>query len=367
MAVIGSAPGSKGNPPSGARSGTLKQQRQALRTYQTEEYGLASTTATTSLLWTQIRTNGGTQMRAGLNQETVGEYADVMRHNNSYEPFPALTVFYDGETYWLADGFHRHRAAYEAFGSGCTVPVDVRTGTRRDAVLYAAQANAKHGLRRTNADKQRAVDTLLQDEEWSQWSDNEIARRCAVSVPFVSKRRSLLTVNSETKAATTQPRVYTTKHGTTATMQTAQIGKRESQERTDKTVAQLERLPTYLEDAGCTLTRLIDGTLQAAISNQQRIFSSNDISNAIVWLDTVVRATHATQIRKANSIIMLIKRSLSDLSEAHKIATTHKASAADRLAKMIETARAIIKELDGGDSGVLSPAVEDKKEERRSK
>jgi hypothetical protein len=40
--------------------------------------------------------------------------------------------------------------------------------------------------------------TLLEDEEWSQWSDREIARQCAVSKSFVSKvRPSLSTVASE--------------------------------------------------------------------------------------------------------------------------------------------------------------------------
>ncbi|MEZ4730182.1 MAG: hypothetical protein R3E79_23890 [Caldilineaceae bacterium] len=208
--------------------------RRPLHIYQTEEYSLASQEprpgdtcpfgdgrATTQLAWNQISTNGGTQMRAELNQDTIADYADTMRRADSYAPFPPITVFYDGESYWLADGFHRHAAAFQAFGPDCLIPIDLHSGVRRDAILHAAGANAKHGLQRKNADKQRAVDTILQDEEWSQWSDNEIARRCAVSVPFVSKRRSLLTINSD--ATTT--RTYRTKHGTIATMQIIRIGK----------------------------------------------------------------------------------------------------------------------------------------------
>ena len=42
----------------------------------------------------------------------------------------------------------------------------VKAGTRRDAVLAAAGANAAHGLRRSAADKARAVDALLTDDEW---------------------------------------------------------------------------------------------------------------------------------------------------------------------------------------------------------
>lgn len=43
---------------------------------------------------------------------------------------------------------------------------------------------------RSAADKRRAVMTLLGDPESRQWSDREIARRCQVSQPFVSKLRA---------------------------------------------------------------------------------------------------------------------------------------------------------------------------------
>lgn len=39
------------------------------------------------------------------------------------------------------------------------------------------------------ADKRKVVKTLLKDEEWSQWSDREIARQCKVSTPTVAKDR----------------------------------------------------------------------------------------------------------------------------------------------------------------------------------
>ncbi len=142
-----------------------------------------------------IQTAGGTQMRAALSNDTVSEYRDALLEG---AVLPPIVVFYDGQDYWLADGFHRvaaHRQAYGTPGSAYKdlskpeIAADVRAGTRRDAVLYAAQANASHGLRRTNADKQRAVRALLEDPEWSQWSDGEIARKCAVSQPFVSGLR----------------------------------------------------------------------------------------------------------------------------------------------------------------------------------
>lgn len=177
-----------------------------------------------------IRNDGGTQMRADLNPETVQEYAYSMREGNL---FPPIIVFYDGETHWLGDGFHR-LAAHKLAKPDQPIPCDVRPGTRRDAVLCAAGANAVHGLRRTNADKRRAVETLLRDEEWGVWSDREIARRCHVSGMFVGNvRGDILTVNGlqsevEPSPAPAPPaeRIYTTRHGTQATMNTT--GQREA-------------------------------------------------------------------------------------------------------------------------------------------
>jgi hypothetical protein len=94
--------------------------------------------------------------------------------------------------------------------------VEVRSGCRRDAVLFGVGANQDHGLQRTNADKRKAFEILLGDEEWQAWSDREIARRVGVGHPLVASVRaefSLESDSSETRSVT-----YTTKHGTVATM-----------------------------------------------------------------------------------------------------------------------------------------------------
>ena len=80
-------------------------------------------------------------------------------------------------------------------------------------------------LSRTSANKRHAVLLLLKDEEWTAWSDCEIARRCCVSRDLVQRiRPSLADSASEKQVAKT----YTNKHGQTATMNTENIGKRES-------------------------------------------------------------------------------------------------------------------------------------------
>jgi len=114
---------------------------------------------------TDIRIDRGTQPRTELNEDVIAEYAQLLPEGAE---FPAITVYFDGTNYWLADGFHRHWAAKRA---NAELSINVIHGSNRDAVLHSVGANAKHGLRRSNQDKRKAVKTLLLDEKWCQWSD----------------------------------------------------------------------------------------------------------------------------------------------------------------------------------------------------
>jgi hypothetical protein len=133
----------------------------------------------------RIRTDGATQPRAAIHEPTVAEYAEAIEAG---VVLPPVTVFNDGGTYWLADGFHRVAATKRI---GCLdIEVDLRVGTRRDAMLHSFGANATHGLRRTNDDKRRAIVAMLSDPDWSQWSDREIGRVAVVSRMTVARVRS---------------------------------------------------------------------------------------------------------------------------------------------------------------------------------
>ncbi|MFC1474895.1 ParB N-terminal domain-containing protein, partial [bacterium] len=145
---------------------------------------------TLKLELSEIRMDSEIQPRTGNDEAVIREYAAAMREGAG---FPPVVVFNDGNDHWLSDGFHRVLAAKEA-GLG-KIEAVVCEGTPRDAILYAAAANATHGLRRTNADKRRVVGTLLEDDEWGAWSDHEIARKCSVSQPFVTKVRNELSKN----------------------------------------------------------------------------------------------------------------------------------------------------------------------------
>ena len=132
----------------------------------------------------QLRFDTDVQCRASIDSGTVTEYKEALTAN---VVFPPLVVFHDGTAYWVADGFHRGSAYRESGATKC--PCDVRQGTKRDAILYAVGANTGHGLRRRNEDKKRAVMTLLNDSEWRQWSDREIARRAGVGPDMVASHR----------------------------------------------------------------------------------------------------------------------------------------------------------------------------------
>jgi hypothetical protein len=140
----------------------------------------------------RISTNGGTQARAGLNTETVAEYARAMQDGAT---FPLIIVYHDGMDHWLADGFHRAAAAAEIGLS--TIRAEVRSGDKRAAILYAVGANDTHGLRRTSADKRRAITALLEDEEWRQWSDSAIAKQVKVDHKTVASVRAEMVATGE--------------------------------------------------------------------------------------------------------------------------------------------------------------------------
>ena len=172
-----------------------------------------------------ILIDGGTQIRRNIDYDIVEEYRNSMLDGAK---FPPIVVFCDGANNWLVDGFHRLFAAKDAELK--EIDVDVRHGSKREAVLFAVGANSEHGLRRTNEDKREAVVTLLSDDEWQKWSDREIARRCCVSNHLVTRIRNQLNLTGTNPSDKKTPeksavKKYTNKHGNETTMQTKNIGK----------------------------------------------------------------------------------------------------------------------------------------------
>ena len=106
-----------------------------------------------------VRVDGGTQMRVGISQATVDDYAE---HLSEGVEFPPVVVFYDGSDYWLADGFHRLNA-YNKTGF-LDVPAEVRSGNRLEAVRFALKANATNGKPRSSDDMRRGYQVICANE-----------------------------------------------------------------------------------------------------------------------------------------------------------------------------------------------------------
>lgn len=182
----------------------------------------------------KIRIDGGTQNRVQIDQDTVQEYSNSITEGAT---FPPVTVFFDGASYWLADGFHRYHA-HQSIGA-LNISAHVINGTQRDAVLHSVGVNATHGLKRTNADKRKSVDTLLNDPEWSKWSDREIARQCYVSNHLVADiRKSHLgefpdSDNSPSCDRSQDAKRIVERNGKTYEQDTSNIGKAQQKKESD--------------------------------------------------------------------------------------------------------------------------------------
>lgn len=122
------------------------------------------------------------QSRASTDWKHVDELVELLQSGGQFKEHPV--VFRqgpDGDEYFLADGFHRVHAYLKAGIESAMF--DVRAGGTtafRLAKLWSIQSNFAHGLKRSNADKRRAVEMLLADEEWSAQSDRWIAETAGV-------------------------------------------------------------------------------------------------------------------------------------------------------------------------------------------
>jgi hypothetical protein len=124
------------------------------------------------------------QSRTEIDEATVSEYAENIKAGDE---FPPVLVYFCGIHYRLTDGYHRYHAHKRA--EKVSILCEIVNGTERDAILRATAVNSKHGMRRTHADKRKAVMTLLDDFEWMDWSNAEIGRHCSVSPTFVANLR----------------------------------------------------------------------------------------------------------------------------------------------------------------------------------
>lgn len=162
----------------------------------------------------EIRIDGGTQQRVACHQQHIFSLVDALTEDAELDP---IAVMFDGCDHWLVDGFHRY-FAYKSDGREI-IPAIVSPGTQREAIFASIAANSEHrALPRTRADKRKAVETLLLDPEWSQWSDREIGKQAKVDHKTVAAIRKCLDDPSVGNSPPTNSKKFISRHGTVGLM-----------------------------------------------------------------------------------------------------------------------------------------------------
>ena len=164
----------------------------------------------------QIRRDGGTQARARLAESVVKEYAAKMADGIV---FPPVTVWFDGEFYWLSDGFHR-LAAQERLDRP-SILAEVLAGTLSDALWASCSSNSTHGARRSSDDIKAALVRATQHPNALRLSNREIARHLGISEATFRRWSQRLSTSSDADNVRS-----VTRNGKEYLMHTGKIGHR---------------------------------------------------------------------------------------------------------------------------------------------
>ena len=170
---------------------------------------MSKKTTRATLLFSQLRTDGDTQPRVGLTSAIVDRYTDEMAIGIK---FPPVDVFWDGESYWLVDGYHRLAAAeaIEEQTKCNTIDCRVHEGTLLEAQWFSYAANKSNSHQRSNNDKIRAVQAALAHPLAASLTDVAIGKYVGASDRCVGEWRAKLSSNGSMIAS-----VAVTRNGTT--------------------------------------------------------------------------------------------------------------------------------------------------------
>lgn len=139
-----------------------------------------------------IRRDGGTQPRAELDENHIEDLVFALTQGASFD---AILLYFDGINYWLTDGFHRLAATIRRGID--KIKAEVRQGTQQDAQWHSFTVNQHQSLKRSNADKQRAIIGALKHAYGHLKSNKEIARHCGVSEISIKNWRQKLQESNE--------------------------------------------------------------------------------------------------------------------------------------------------------------------------
>lgn len=160
----------------------------------------------------KIRLDGDTQPRKEVHEHHVANITEMLLNGGKVKEDP--TVFFDGKSYWLADGCHRFHAHKRA---GYTeMRCNVILGTKRDAWIHSRGVNGDHGMPRTSEELRATIASCLNDVELCEKSDKQIAEICKCAPMTVGRVRKALELDRPSKVVTKSGK----------TMETSNIGRK---------------------------------------------------------------------------------------------------------------------------------------------
>lgn len=127
-------------------------------------------------------------VRADLRPEAIEEYAAIYKKDKKKLPPIDLFLNAGSQKYLIGDGMHRYQAMRTLSFKGCSA--NVRPGNYEDALKFALTANERHGIRRSQADKRRAVEEAI--KQWPKVSNVQIANLSSVDDHTVKAVRDWL-------------------------------------------------------------------------------------------------------------------------------------------------------------------------------
>jgi len=148
---------------------------------------------------TELKADKKYQSRA---TEFLTDIDDLVQAYKDKEAIPPIDVVRTEEDeYIIVDGHHRHAAAQKAGME--RMECRITEGSEHDAFVLSLGANANNkALKRTNADKNKAVTTALTCGDFNRYSNREIAKLCKVSSTFVDKVSKQLQENNDSEVST---------------------------------------------------------------------------------------------------------------------------------------------------------------------
>jgi len=127
-------------------------------------------------------------VRADLRPEVIEEYASIYKKDK--KKMPHIDVFYEAgnKRMLIGDGMHRLQAMRSLNFKACQA--NVHAGVYEDALKFALTANERHGIRRSQADKRKAVEEAIR--QWPKVSNVQIANLASVDDHTVKAVRDWL-------------------------------------------------------------------------------------------------------------------------------------------------------------------------------